>query len=70
MLTTLPKDSDVRALLTAAGRGPFGERDTAVLLVLLDSGMRLSELTGLNVVEVTIKVTDLVTSLPTPPRVL
>lgn len=31
---------------------------------------RVSELTGLNVVEVTIKVTDLVTSLPTPPRVL
>src|SRR5207244_11076733 len=43
------RDSDVRALLTAAGRGPFGERDTAVLLVLLDSGMRLSELTGLKV---------------------
>jgi site-specific recombinase XerD len=43
------RDSDVRALLTAAGQGRFGERDTAVLLVLLDSGIRLSELTGLHV---------------------
>jgi integrase/recombinase XerC len=43
------RDSDVRALLTAAGQGPFGERDTAVLLLLLDSGIRLSELTGLQV---------------------
>jgi integrase/recombinase XerC len=43
------RDSDVRALLAAAGQGAFGDRDTAVLPVLLDSGMRLSELTGLQV---------------------
>lgn len=43
------RDSDVRALLAAAGQGPFGDRDTAVLLVMLDSGMRLSELIGLQV---------------------
>jgi integrase/recombinase XerD len=43
------RDSEIRALLTAAGQGSFGERDTAVLLLLLDSGMRLSELTGLQV---------------------
>ena len=43
------RDSDVRALISAAGQGPFGDRDTAVLLVMLDSGMRLSELVGLRV---------------------
>ena len=43
------RDPDVRALLAAAGQGPFGDRDTAVLLVMLDSGMRLSELVGLQV---------------------
>jgi site-specific recombinase XerC len=43
------RDSDVRALLVAAGQGPFGDRDTAVLLVMLDSGMRLSGLVGLQV---------------------
>lgn len=43
------RDSEVRALLDAAGRGPSSDRDTAVLLVLLDSGIRLSELVGLRV---------------------
>jgi site-specific recombinase XerD len=43
------RDADMRALLAASSQGQFAERDTAVLLVLLDSGMRLSELVGLRV---------------------
>lgn len=46
------RDADVRALLKAASNGPNGGRDLAVLLVLLDAGMRLSELVGLRVASV------------------
>lgn len=46
------RDSDVRALLAAAGQGPCGDRDAALLLVMLDSGIRLSEVSGLHVADV------------------
>ena len=43
------RDSDVRALLAAAGQGPLAERDLALLLVMLDCGVRLAEVIGLHV---------------------
>lgn len=43
------EEGDVRRLLTAIDhRRPQGSRDLAILLLLLDTGMRLSELAGLS----------------------
>lgn len=46
-------DDDLRKLLKACGGTTFADRrDTALLRVLLDGGVRLSEVTGLNVADV------------------
>jgi site-specific recombinase XerD len=47
---------DFRALLaTCTGNGFIGRRDTAILMVLLDGGLRLSELAGLKVTDVELR---------------
>lgn len=45
-------DEEIRALLDSAKRGTFPERDTAIMMLLWDSGLRVSELCSLNLEDV------------------
>ena len=51
-------EEQARALIRAAKRSRNAKRDTAIVLLLLDAGLRASELTGLTVGDVEFKEKD------------
>jgi site-specific recombinase XerD len=54
--TAVLSDKDLRALLaTCAGTDFTARRDTAIIMLLLDAGLRLSELAGLQVADVDLR---------------
>ena len=54
--TPVLSDADLRALLaTCAGTDFTARRDTAIVMLLLDGGLRLSELAGLQVADVDLR---------------
>ena len=54
--TPVLSDADLRALLaTCAGTDFTARRDTAIIMLFLDGGLRLSELTGLQVADVDLR---------------
>jgi site-specific recombinase XerD len=52
-IPVIPEDEIAKLLATCEGRAPFMDRrDAAIMLVLIDAGLRASELTGVEVADV------------------
>jgi integrase/recombinase XerD len=54
-IVTFPSDEEIDALLAAPNRDRWnGRRDHALLLTMIQTGLRVSELTGLNCADITL----------------
>jgi integrase/recombinase XerD len=49
MATQIFTQDEIKKLLATASAGPFKERDRAILLILVDTGIRASEIAGLTI---------------------